>query len=265
MLSVEAARKRFLAGTAEEMLALAGIDLSLAAGDVVTVIGSNGAGKSTLLKAIVGLLPLDEGRIVLDGRDVTAWPAHRRAALIGRIAQDPHEGTCAAMTIAENLALAARRGERRRLVRAVTPALARNFRDRLAELGLGLENRLDTRVAFLSGGQRQALALLMATLAQPRLLLLDEHLANLDPRTASLVMAATERLVSDGRLTTMMVTHDMAQAIRVGNRLIMLHQGRIVFAAAGPEKAALTVASLVEKFHAASGERLADDRVLLAP
>ncbi|MBV8537521.1 MAG: ATP-binding cassette domain-containing protein [Alphaproteobacteria bacterium] len=265
MLAVEAARKRFLAGTAEEMLALDGVSLTLAAGDFVTVIGSNGAGKSTLLKVIVGLVALDEGKIVLDGRDVTAWPAHRRAALIGRIAQDPHEGTCAAMTIAENLALAARRGAPRRLVRAVTPALARQFRDRLAELGLGLENRLDTRVAFLSGGQRQALALLMATLAQPRLLLLDEHLANLDPRTAALVMTGTERLVAAGRLTTMMVTHDMSQAIRVGNRLVMLHQGRIVFTAAGPEKAALTVASLVEKFHAASGEHLADDRVLLTP
>lgn len=265
MLTVQGARKRFLAGTAEEMLALDGIDLALAAGDFVSVIGSNGAGKSTLLKSIAGLVALDEGRIVLDGRDVTAWPAHRRAALIGRIAQDPHEGTCAAMTIAENLALAARRGERRRLVRAVTPDLALRLRASLAELGLGLENRLDTRVAFLSGGQRQALTLLMATLAQPRLLLLDEHLANLDPRTAAQVMAATERLVAAGRLTTVMVTHDMGQAIRVGNRLVMLHQGRIVFAAAGPEKAALTVASLVERFHAASGERFTDDRALLTP
>ena len=265
MLTVEGARKRFLAGTAEETLALDGVSLTLDAGDFVTVIGSNGAGKSTLLKAIAGLVMLDEGRIVLDGRDVTTWPAHRRASLIGRIAQDPHEGTCAAMTIAENLALAARRGATRRLVRAVTPDLARHFRERLAGLGLGLENRLDTRVAFLSGGQRQALSLLMATLAQPRLLLLDEHLANLDPRTATLVMANTERLVAAGRLTTVMVTHDMRQAIRVGNRLVMLHQGRVVFAASGEEKAALTVASLVEKFHAASGERLADDRVLLTP
>ena len=265
MLTVDGARKRFLAGTAEEMLALDGIELALDPGDFVTVIGSNGAGKSTLLKAIAGLVSLDEGRILLDGRDVTAWPAHRRAALIGRIAQDPHEGTCAAMTIAENLALAARRGGRRRLVRAVTPALAAGFRASLAELGLGLESRLDTRVAFLSGGQRQALTLLMATLAQPRLLLLDEHLANLDPRTAALVMANTERLVAAGRLTTMMVTHDMMQAIRVGNRLVMLHQGRIVFSASGEDKARLTVASLVEKFRAASGARLADDRVLLTP
>jgi putative ABC transport system ATP-binding protein len=265
MLTVEAARKRFLAGTAEEMLALDGVNLALADGDFVTVIGSNGAGKSTLLKAITGLVSLDDGKIVLDRREVTGWPDYRRAALIGRLAQDPHEGTCAAMTIAENLALAARRGAARRLVRAVTPASAARFREKLAELGLGLENRLDTRVAFLSGGQRQALTLLMATLAQPRLLLLDEHLANLDPRTAALVMAATERLVTAGRLTTVMVTHDMGQAIRVGNRLVMLHQGRVVFAASGQEKVALTVASLVEKFHAASGERLADDRVLLTP
>jgi len=263
MLTIEHATKRFLAGTAEELLALDGVSLDLAAGDFVTVIGSNGAGKSTLLKAIAGLVELDEGKIVLEGRDVTSWPDHRRAALIGRIAQDPHEGTCAAMTIAENLALAARRGGARRLTRAVTPDLAIRFRASLAELGLGLEHRLDTRVAFLSGGQRQALTLLMATLARPRLLLLDEHLANLDPRTAVQVMANTERLVAAGRLTTVMVTHDMAQAIRVGNRLIMLHQGRIVFTASGPEKAALTVASLVDKFHAASGERLADDRVLL--
>ncbi len=265
MLTVEGARKRFLAGTAEEMLALDGVSLALDAGDFVTVIGSNGAGKSTLLKAIAGLAPLDKGRIVLDGRDVTRWPDHRRAALIGRIAQDPHEGTCAAMTIAENLALAARRAKPRRLVRGVTPALSGRFRDSLRELGLGLENRLDTRVAFLSGGQRQALSLLMATLAQPRLLLLDEHLANLDPRTATQVMANTERLVAAGRLTTLMVTHDMRQAIRVGNRLVMLHQGRIVFTASGPDKAALTVAGLVEKFHAASGETFTDDRVLLAP
>ena len=263
MLTIDGARKRFLAGTAEEMLALDGLTLALAAGDFVTVIGSNGAGKSTLLKSIAGLVPLDEGKIVLDGRDVTHWPAHRRAALIGHIAQDPHEGTCAAMTIAENLALAARRGAWRRLTRAVTPALAARLRAGLAELGLGLENRLDTRVAFLSGGQRQALTLLMATLAQPRLLLLDEHLANLDPRTAALVMANTERLVAAARLTTVMVTHDMMQAIRVGNRLVMLHRGRIVFAASGAEKAALTVPALIEKFHAASGASLTDDRVLL--
>jgi putative tryptophan/tyrosine transport system ATP-binding protein len=264
MLTLDRVAKRFLAGTANAVLALDRVSLALAEGDFVTVIGSNGAGKSTLLKAIVGLIELDGGAIALDGRDITDWPAHRRAGMIGRIAQDPHEGSCASMTIAENLAIAARRGQRRRLVRAVTPTLAAHFRARLAEIGLGLENRLETRVGTLSGGQRQALSLLMATLAKPRLLLLDEHLANLDPRTADIVMASTARLVAADAIATVMVTHDMAQAIRWGNRLVMLHRGRIVFEAAGAEKAALSVAGLVEKFHAASGQILSDDRVLLA-
>ncbi len=265
MLTLDRIAKRFLAGTVNEVLALDGVSLALAAGDFLTVIGSNGAGKSTLLKAIAGLVLLDGGSITLDGHDITGWPAYRRAGLIGRIAQDPHEGTCSTMTIAENLAMAAKRGQPRHFARAVTPALAARFRARLAEIGLGLEHRLDARVGTLSGGQRQALSLLMATLAKPRLLLLDEHLANLDPRTAAIVMADTVRLVGVDMLTTVMVTHDMAEAIRSGNRLVMLHQGRIVFEAGGAEKAALTVAGLVEKFHLASGQTLADDRVLLTP
>jgi putative tryptophan/tyrosine transport system ATP-binding protein len=265
MLSLEDARKVFLAGTAEEVLALDTVSLALEEGDFVTVIGSNGAGKSTLLKAISGIVMLDGGRILVDGIDVTRWPAHRRAAMIGRIAQDAHEGTCAAMTIAENLALAAKRGERRGLSRAVTAARARQFRDGLAAMGLGLEDRLATRIAHLSGGQRQVVTLLMATLTQPRLLLLDEHLANLDPRTAAVVMANTARIIAVHRLTSMMVTHDMREAIHFGNRLLMLHQGRIVFAASNPEKTALTVPELVEKFHAASGHSLVDDHILLAP
>ena len=264
MLTLDRIEKRFLAGTANEVVALDGVSLALDAGDFVTVIGSNGAGKSTLLKVIGGLIEPDGGTIGLDGQDITAWPAHRRAGLIGRIAQDPQEGSCAAMTIAENLALAARRGQSRRLRRAVTAPLATQFRLRLGEIGLGLEARLDARVGTLSGGQRQALCLLMATFAKPRLLLLDEHLANLDPRTAGIVMASTERLIAAEGLTTVMVTHDMAQAIRSGNRLIMLHRGRIVFAAAGAEKAALTVPGLVEKFHAASGQ-IPEDRALLTP
>jgi putative tryptophan/tyrosine transport system ATP-binding protein len=265
MLRLDHLAKRFLAGTAEEVRALDDISLTLAEGDFLTVIGSNGAGKSTLLNAITGFVELDGGTVTLAGHDITAWPIHRRAGQIGHIAQDPREGTCASMTIAENLAMASRRGQKRRLARAVTPSLAERLRASLAQIGLGLENRLETRVGLLSGGQRQALSLLMATLAKPRLLLLDEHLANLDPRTANIVMSATRRLVAAEALTTIMVTHDMAQAMETGNRLVMLHQGRVVFEASGHEKAALTVSGLVAKFHAASGQMLADDRLLLTP
>ena len=265
MLALEAITRRFLAGTVNEVRALDGVSLTLAEGDFVTVIGSNGAGKSTLLRAISGIVPVDGGRIRLDKQDVTTWPAHKRGALIGRIAQDPNDCTCASMTVAENLAMAAKRGRPRGLSRAVTPALSEQFRARLTEMGLGLETRLAARVGTLSGGQRQALALLMATFARPRLLLLDEHLAALDPRVAGLVMAATARLVEADRLTTLMVTHNMAEAIRWGNRLVMLHAGRIVFEAAGAEKADLTVEALVERFHAVSGQAFADDRALLTP
>jgi putative tryptophan/tyrosine transport system ATP-binding protein len=264
MLVLDAITKSFLAGTANAVTALAGISLTIEAGDFITVIGSNGAGKSTLLKAISGLVPLDSGRIALDGRDITREPVYRRAAAIGRIAQDPHESTCASMTIEENLAMAAKRGQRRGLKRAVTAAGRGAFRDLLAPIGLGLEGRLATRVGTLSGGQRQALALLMATLSGPRLLLLDEHLASLDPKTAQIVMTLTDRLIADGRLTTLMVTHNMHEAIRWGNRLIMMHGGRVIFDVAGAEKAALTVPALVEKFHAVSRIELTDDRILLA-
>jgi len=264
MLTLRDVHRRFHAGTANEARALDGIDLDMAEGDFIAVIGSNGAGKSTLLRAICGLIELDAGTVELDGRDVTRWPAHRRARLIGRVAQDPADGTCASMTVAENLAMALRRGTRRGLRRAVSAPTKRLFRERLAGLGLGLEERLDARAATLSGGQRQALALLMATIATPRLLLLDEHLANLDPRTAEIVMTLTGRVVAEARLTTIMVTHNMADALRWGNRLLMLHAGRVVFAAAGQAKAALTVPELVAKFHSASGRAFAEDRVLLA-
>ena len=264
MLLLRNLTRRFVSGDSE-VRGLDGLDFALGEGEFVTVIGSNGAGKSTLLKAICGLVEIDSGTVELDGVDVTRWPVHRRGALIGRIAQDPHEGTCASMTIAENMALAARRGRPRLLHRAVTPVLAESFRAQLANIGLGLEHRLDTRVGTLSGGQRQALSLLMATCAHPRLLLLDEHLANLDPRTSEVVMAATARLIAADKLAAILVTHNMAEAIAWGDRLIMMHAGRIVYQASGAEKAALTVPELVARFHVASGRALTDDRALLTP
>jgi putative tryptophan/tyrosine transport system ATP-binding protein len=263
MLALRAISKTFMAGTSGSVRALDRVGLTLAAGDFVTVIGSNGAGKSTLLNAIAGLVLPDSGQIELDGNDITVWPVHRRGALIGRVAQNPHDSTCASMSIAENLAMAARRGGARGLRRAVTAGRAAAFRRSLASVGLGLEQRASARIGTLSGGQRQAIALLMATSAEPRLLLLDEHLANLDPRTASVVMELTGRLIADGGLTTLMVTHNMAEAIRWGNRLVMMHEGRIVFEIDGGEKASLTVGGLINRFHAAVGADLVDDRVLL--
>ncbi len=264
MLALEHVTKTFASGGAAEVKALDDLSLAIGDGDFVTVIGSNGAGKSTLLKAIVGLTQPEAGRVTLDGRDITRDPVHRRAGLFGRIAQDPNDSTCAGMTIEENLAMAAKRGQSRWLRRAVTSELRERFRGALAEIGLGLESRLDTRIGLLSGGQRQTIALLMATLAGPRLLLLDEHLAALDPKTAELVMALTDRLVGERRLTTLMITHNMADAIRWGNRLVMMHRGRIIFEAAGPAKARLTVSGLVAKFHEAGHIDLADDRMLLS-
>jgi putative ABC transport system ATP-binding protein len=263
MLALHEVSKTYMAGTADAVRALDRVSLKLDAGDFVSIIGSNGAGKSTLLNAIAGLVMPDSGRIELDGNDITLAPVHRRGALIGRVAQNPLESTCASMSIAENLAMAASRGGARGLRRAVNEARAAAFRKRLAAVGLGLELRADARIGTLSGGQRQAIALLMATSAEPRLLLLDEHLANLDPRTATVVMALTARLVAEGRLTTLMVTHNMAEAIRWGNRLVMMHAGRIAFEVAGSEKAALTVGALIDRFHAAIGMELVDDRVLL--
>ncbi len=230
MLRLEKIEKTFMPRTANAVRALDNVNLTLNDGDFVTVIGSNGAGKSTLLKTIAGLISPDSGRIVLDTRDITAEAVHRRAALIGCVAQEPQESICSSMSIAENLAMAAQRGQARGLRLAVTPSRRADFATRLAEVGLGLEDRLDVRVGTLSGGQRQAVALLMATLAGPRLLLLDEHLANLDPRTGAAVMDLTGKLIATLRLTTLMVTHNMVEAIRWGNRLIMMHAGRIIFA-----------------------------------
>jgi putative ABC transport system ATP-binding protein len=256
--------KYFFRGTPNEVRALNGIDLDVADGDFIAVIGSNGAGKSTLIKAVAGLAPPDEGRIEFEGRDITRQPVYRRAAAIGRIAQDPGESTCAILTIEENLALAEKRGQMRGLGVAVTPAARERYRAALAPIGLGLENRLSVRVATLSGGQRQTLALLMATISGSRLLLLDEHLAALDPKTAEIVMALTARLVAERKLTTLMITHNMQDAIRWGNRLLMMHAGRVILDIAGAAKAALTVPGLVAKFHEASKGDLTDDRVLLA-
>jgi putative ABC transport system ATP-binding protein len=264
-LALRAVTKYFFRGTANEVRALDRVDLDVADGDFVAIIGSNGAGKSTLIKAVAGLAVPDEGRIEFEGRDITREPVHRRAAAIGRIAQDPGESTCAILTIEENLALAEKRGRRRGLGRGVTEAGRARYRAALAPIGLGLENRLGTRIGTLSGGQRQTLALLMATISGSRLLLLDEHLANLDPKTAEIVMALTGRLVAEQKLTTLMITHNMQDAIRWGNRLLMMHAGRIIFDVSGAAKAALTVPALVAKFHEASQGDLTEDRVLLSP
>ncbi len=262
ILSLRGITKRFHAGTPSEVLALREVDFDAAAGDFVTIIGSNGAGKSTLLKTVAGMVIPDTGTVTFEGRDITGAPVYRRAAVIGRIAQDPGDSTCAAMTIEENLAMAERRGMRRGLRHAVTPAARARFAAALAPIGLGLEARLAVRVGTLSGGQRQALALLMATMAGARLLLLDEHLAALDPRTADTVMGLTERLIAEHRLTTLMVTHKMQDAIRLGNRLIMMHAGRIILDVRDAAKAALTVDALVERFHQV-GSDMSEDRVLL--
>jgi len=265
MLRLRNIAKTFLRGTPNQMTALAGVSFEMREADFITVIGSNGAGKSTLLRVITGLVEPDSGNVELDGRDITREPVWRRAAAVGRIAQDPQESTCAVMTIAENLAMAAKRGQKRGLRRAVTPSLAERFRAALAQVGLGLEGRLDARIGTLSGGQRQAVALLMATLARPRLLLLDEHLANLDPKTGEAVMQMTARLIEASRLATIMVTHNMQEAIRWGNRLVMMHEGRIILDVEGEAKTALTVPGLVGKFHEASRGDLIDDRMLLTP
>jgi putative ABC transport system ATP-binding protein len=265
MLRLQSVSKRFAAGTPNEVLALDRVGLALGEGEVAAIIGTNGAGKSTLLNVIAGLVAPDDGRIELAGADVTAVPVHERARLIGRIAQDPGSSTCGAMSVEENLAMAARRGRARGLGRAVTHEARRGFREKLATLALGLENRLGAPVRTLSGGQRQALALLMATMAPLKLLLLDEHLASLDPRAAEAVMALTRALVTDHRLTTVMVTHDMRHALHSGGRTLMMHAGRFVVDLDASRKQGLTVDDLVRLFQEASHETLASDRVRLGP
>lgn len=263
MLKIKGLKKTFYPGTVHEKKAIKGVELTFADGDFVTVIGGNGAGKSTVLNLIAGVFPADCGSIELDGVELTTMPEYRRASMLGRVFQDPMRGTAADMTIEENLALACRRGKHRGLRRGVTRAERQLFMERLAALDLGLEDRLTTKVGLLSGGQRQALTLLMATMQRPHLLLLDEHTAALDPKTASKVLELTEKIVGEHQLTTLMVTHNMNDAIRLGNRLIMMHEGRVIYDVAGAEKAALTVADLLQKFEEVSGGELANDRMLL--
>ena len=263
MLDINQIHKTFNAGTVNEKKALNGLDLHLQEGDFVTVIGGNGAGKSTMLNAIAGTWLVDEGSIVIDGIDVTRLSEHKRAKYLGRVFQDPMIGTAASMQIEENLALAARRGKSRTLRIGITAKEREEYRQQLKILELGLENRLTTSVGLLSGGQRQALTLLMATLQKPKLLLLDEHTAALDPKTAAKVLEVTDKIVSRDNLTTIMITHNMKDAIAHGNRLVMMHEGHIIYDVAGEEKKNLTVADLLKKFEEASGGELANDRMML--
>jgi putative ABC transport system ATP-binding protein len=258
MIKLDGIRKTFKAGTVDEKIAINGIDLHIPAGDFVTVIGSNGAGKSTLLNLVSGTVEPDAGEIYLDGNQVTRIPEHKRSHYLGRIFQDPLLGTAATMTIEENLAMADLRGQRRGLRWGVAKSRRDFYRDRLKMLNLGLENRLKESVSLLSGGQRQSLTLLMATLSLPKLLLLDEHTAALDPKTAQRVMELTDKIISANNLTTIMVTHNMVQAIRYGNSMIMLHEGKIIFRVEGDTKRALTVEEVVRKF----GADLKDETLL---
>ena len=263
MLSAQDLHLTFNPGTPIETRALRGMSLDIAAGQFVTVIGSNGAGKSTFLNAISGDQMVDRGRIASDGLDVTNQPVWARAQRVARVFQDPMAGTCEDLTIEENMALAQQRGLRRGLRRAVKPAERDMFRERLATLGLGLENRLSDRIGLLSGGQRQAVSLLMAALQPSRILLLDEHTAALDPRTADFVLRLTSRIVADNQLTTMMVTHSMRQALDVGQRTVMLHQGQVVLDVSGEQRARMDVPDLLHMFEKVRGEKLSDDALLL--
>lgn len=264
MLQVNHIHKVFNAGTVNEKHALNDVCLTLEDGDFVTVIGGNGAGKSTLLNAIAGTFPVDAGEILIDGIDVTKLPEHRRAQYLGRVFQDPMNGTAATMEIQENLALAKRRGKVRTLLPGITKAEKAEYRELLKILDLGLEERMTSKVGLLSGGQRQAITLLMASLKQPKLLLLDEHTAALDPKTAAKVLETTDKIVNRNRLTTLMITHNMKDAIAHGNRLIMMMDGRIIFDIRGEEKQQLTVEELLRKFEVVSGQEFASDKALLS-
>ena len=264
MLDIVNVEKTFNPGTVNEKKALCGINLHLDEGDFVTVIGGNGAGKSTMLNMIAGVYPVDCGSIIIDGVDVTRLPEHKRAKYLGRVFQDPMTGTAADMQIEENLALAARRGARRGLRSGITAKEKKEYKELLKILGLGLEDRLTAKVGLLSGGQRQALTLLMATLKKPKLLLLDEHTAALDPGTAKKVLELSDKIISDNKLTALMITHNMTDAIRHGNRLIMMDRGKIVLDISGEEKNRLTKADLLERFAEKTGVQEETDSVLLS-
>jgi len=264
MLKLENVWKTFNPGTINEKIALKCLNLEMKAGEFLTVIGGNGAGKSTMLNAVAGVFDVDSGKILIDGMDVTGLPEYKRAKFIGRVFQDPMMGTAATMQIEENLALAARRGGSRTLRTGITKAEREEYVEQLKILGLGLENRLTAKVGLLSGGQRQALTLLMATLKRPKLLLLDEHTAALDPKTAAKVLEATQRIVEKDNLTTLMITHNMRDAIAYGNRLVMMYEGRVVVDVSGEEKKKLTVEQLLNLFSQASGSDEVADKLVLS-
>ena len=264
MLNIENIKKTFNPGTITEKVALQGVSLHLKPGDFVTVIGGNGAGKSTLMNAIAGTFKVDAGKIVIDGKDITKLPEHKRAKYIGRVFQDPMMGTAANMQIEENLAIASRRGQFPTLRWSAPEAQRAYFREQLKPLNLGLEDRLESKVGLLSGGQRQALTLLMATMVEPKLLLLDEHTAALDPKTAAQVLELTNNIVNSRKLTTLMITHNMRDALSCGNRLIMLHEGRILIDVSGEEKKSLTIKDLLAMFEKAAGSELNSDALLLS-
>ena len=264
MLTIEHISKTFNPNTITEKIALRGVSLHLAPGDFVTVIGGNGAGKSTLMNSIAGTYPVDEGKIEIAGTDITKWPEHKRAKFIGRVFQDPMMGTAANMQIEENLAIAARRGKTPTLRWSSTTKDCEHYRELLAGLHLGLEDRMQSKVGLLSGGQRQALTLLMATMAEPKLLLLDEHTAALDPKTAEKVLALTQSIVAKQHLTTLMITHNMRDALKYGNRLIMMFEGKILFDVPAEKKKDLQVKDLLEMFEKAAGSELVSDSLLLS-
>ena len=264
MLEIQNIHKTFNPGTINEKVALNGVNLNLNPGDFVTIIGGNGAGKSTTLNAIAGVWPVDEGKIIIDGVDITKLSEHKRALYLGRVFQDPMTGTAATMSIEENMAIAARRGERRGLGWGITKKERERYKEALKELDLGLEDRLSSKVGLLSGGQRQAITLLMASLKKPKLLLLDEHTAALDPKTASKVLDISDKIIQEHQLTAMMVTHNMKDAIAHGNRLIMMHEGKIIYDVSGEEKKNLKVADLLAKFEEVSGGEFANDRMMLS-
>jgi putative ABC transport system ATP-binding protein len=263
MITLERYTKYFHRGSVNQVLALNQIDLQVEEGDFITIIGSNGAGKSTLLNGLAGTYPADSGNLLLRGENIANWPEFRRAKFISRVFQDPLMGTCATLTIEQNLALALRRGARRGLSSGVKRVDRRIFRHNLHRLGLGLENRLGDRVGLLSGGQRQALTMLMATLVPPQVLLLDEHTAALDPKTAKQILDLTQSIITEQRLTTLMVTHNMRQALQMGNRLIMLHRGKMILDIQGEEKKVLSQEDLISRFYNIQKEEVSTDRMLL--